>query len=187
MELARITAEDVREEFRRFKRGMSPTHKLMAEWIIQNPGGTYREMGAFFGYSPAWCCTVVNSDMFKAHLGDRIKDIQVTVTQDVPERLRGLAHLAMDRMEETLTKTGDADVIVDSFDKIMHRYGYAPNAKNGAGQVVHNQNNVFYLQPDEFQRARGTFIDSHAQRPALEQKPVQEDERESLPATTEKA
>ena len=186
MEFDRIVSEDVREEFRRFKRGMSPTHVLMAEWIIQNPGGTYREMGAYFGYSPAWCCTVVNSDMFKAHLGGRMKDIQATVTQDVPERLRGLAHLAMDRMEETLQKTGDSEVIVDSFDKIMHRYGYAPNAKGGAGApAIGQQNNVFFLNQEDFQRARGNLIDAHAPRPALEHQPEKEDEQRTIPAAVD--
>jgi hypothetical protein len=147
------------------KRGMTPTHQMMGEWILENPGGTLREMGAFFGYSPAWLSQVINSDMFKAYMADRMKDIQGHVSMDIPARMRALAELACDRMQEVLMKTEDPDTVKDSFDKVMHRYGYAPNAKNGAqSATIQQQNNVFFLNQEDFKAAQDRMRQSHAPR-----------------------
>lgn len=147
------------------KRGMTPTHEQMVEWVLQNPGGTLREMGAYFGYSISWLSQVCNSDMFRAQVAERMKDIQAVVTTDIPQRMRALAELSIERMQEVLTVTSDADIIKDSFDKVMHRYGYAPNAKNGANSGnIQQQNNVFYLDKETFQQVKGRLIDAHAAR-----------------------
>lgn len=181
-----IQNEEVREELVRFKRGMSPTHLLIAEWIVQNPGGTYSEMGDFFGYSVPWLCTLCNSDMFKAHIHSRIKDIQAVTTQDVPEKMRVLATLACDKMMEQLNKATVPEQVIDSFDKVMHRYGYAPNARTGMqpqGPQIGQQNNVFYLNREQFQAVQGRLIQSHAALPAPT--PDKEDDGTPAPATVE--
>lgn len=155
------------------KRGMQPTHELMAEWILQNPGGTLREMGAYFGYSVPWLSQVVNSDMFKAHMAERLKDVKAYVNLSIPEKMGHLADLAIERVTEVLNKTEDPEIIKDTFDKVMHRYGYAPNARNAvqpdgpkpqAGQV----NNVFFLDRKDFAAVQEKMIRSHDARPALE-------------------
>lgn len=152
-------------------RGLQPTHELMAEWILQNPGGTLREMGAYFGYSPSWLSQVINTDMFKAHMAERLGDVKAYVSMDVPEKMRLLADQAIERVQEVLEKTEDAELIVSTFDKVMHRYGYAPNARNavqpqgpsaGPGQV----NNVFFLSQEQFQRVQTRLIQSHEDAPA---------------------
>jgi len=182
-------APEVREEYQRFKRGMSPTHILIAEWIIQNPGGTYKEMGGFFGYSESWLCTLVHSDMFKAHLAGRIKDIQAVVTMDVPQKMQVLALKACERMQEVLETSVDKEQITDAFDKVMHRFGYAPNAKTGLhpqGPAIGQQNNVFYLSEEKFARVQGMLINAHAQQlPAPQPQPAKEDDRESIPSSVE--
>ena len=151
------------------KRGVSPTHELMMDWIIQNPGGTLREMGAYFDYSVSWLSTVMNSDAFKAYAAERLKDVHTVVTQDVPTRMRGLAHLAIDKMEEMLEKTADPDLIKDSFDKVMNRYGYAPGSARGAPSPLGSvqQNNLFFLSPQQFVKAQETLIRAHSNPPAL--------------------
>lgn len=188
MEFDRITDEPVRVEYERFKRGLSPSHLLIAEWIIQNPGGTYKEMGAFFGYSAPWLCTLCNSDMFKAHLATRVKDIQAVTTQDVPEKMRVLANLACDRMMEVLEKSEDKDQLTDAFDKVMHRYGYAPNAKNGAqqGPQIGQQNNVFFLSQEKLQEVRGQLINSHEQPRAVLPLPAKQEDDKQAPVSVEK-
>lgn len=187
MDLDRAPAE-LRPEIERFKRGMSPTHQLMAEWIIQNPGGTLKQMGDFFGYSISWLSQVVNSDMFKAHLATRMKDIQSVVTQDVPAKMQALALVACDRMMEVLEKSEDKEQLTDAFDTVMHRFGYAPNAKTPLMPQGPNfqQNNVFFLNQEQFQSVQGKLIESHANRlPAPQPQPVKEDDGKSLPAQVE--
>ncbi len=163
------------------KLGMSPTHELMVDWILENPGGTLREMGAFFKYSPSWLCTVMKSDAFKAYAAERLKEVHGLVSQDIPARMTALATLSIERMEEVLTKTEDPEIIKDSFDKVMHRFGYAPGSQQKPGQMgqFNQQNNVFFLTPDQLQQHRETLINGHSNTPpaALPQ---------SVPAQTEK-
>lgn len=155
------------------KRGMTPTHEMMGEWILENPGGTLLEMGAFFGYSESWLSQVVNSDMFKSYMAGRMKDVQAYVSMDIPQKMAHLAEISIERMTEVMKKSEDADVIKDSFDKVMHRYGYAPNARNaiqphGPGPAIGQQNNVFFLSQTDLDKVRGKFIEAHA-NPALPQ------------------
>lgn len=158
------------------KRGLTPTHELMGDWMLQNPGGTLRQMGAHFGYSISWLSQVMNTDLFKAYMAGRLKEVHCNVNADIPAKLRALADLSIERMIEKLETTEDTKVILESFDSIMHRYGFAPNAKNGAqAQVqVNNQQNNFYLSRDDFQQAHEKLVHSHEQQPpaapALEHK-----------------
>jgi len=161
---------------------LNHAHHHMILWVMSNPGATLREMGAHFGYTIPWLCQVVNSDMFKAQLAIYMGEVEALVVADIPTKLKGVASLAVDRMAEVLQKTDDNDTIIDAFDKVMHRYGYAPNAKNGAqtqGPAVNTQNNIFYLTPDQLSGAREKLIENHA-RPALDL-PVESSEL--MPAT----
>lgn len=155
------------------KKGLSVLHESLADYILINPGCTLREMGAYFGYSGAWLCSVINTDMFKAYIAERRGDISVSIAEDLPARLHAAAHLATERMIEVMEKTEDADTIVDCFDKILHRYGYAPNAKGGAQAAVVNntQNNVFYLSKDEMADSRQRFLDAHSKVSAIPEVP----------------
>lgn len=148
---------------------LSPTHEQMILWVMTNPGGTLREMSAAFGYTVPWLCQVVNSDMFKAALAQKMQGVEALVVADIPAKLRGVASLAVDRMAEVLQRTDDSDTIIDAFDKVMHRYGYAPNAKNGAqaGAGGTNIQNNFYLSREEFKDVQGQLIESHAKKPSL--------------------
>lgn len=173
------------------KRGLTPTHELMGNWIVANPGGTLREMGAYFGYSVSWLSQVINSDMFKAYMADRLGEIHANVMADIPQRMAALTHLAIDRMTETLEKTEDGDLIKDSFDKVLHRYGYAPGAANAvqprgprpSGPML-QQNNVFYLTREQFQSAQEKLVRAH-DRPALPQPQTEGDGGDS-PSSADK-
>lgn len=142
---------------------LSTLHEMLANWILQNPGGTYRQMGAKFNYTVPWLCTVVNSDLFKAYMAARMREVNSHVEQDIPEMLRGTAVLAIERMNDVLANTSDPEVIVDSFDKVLHRYGYAPNAKASpaAQQTNIQQNNVFFLNREDVRELRNTLLDAH--------------------------
>jgi len=148
---------------RALKRGVTPTHELMVDWELQNPGGTLREMGAYFGYSVSWLSTMMNSDAYKAYRAGRLKDVHTYVALDVPAKMRALADLSIERMTEVMMKTEDADTIKDSFDKVMHRYGYAPGAqKQGPLGSFTQTNNVFFLSQEQHAKVREKLIQSHS-------------------------
>lgn len=161
------------------KNGIKGVHEAFADYMLINPGCTLREMAAVFGYTPAWICTVINSDMFKAYFAERRLGINASIAEDLPSKLAAAAHLATERMIEVVEKSQDAEVLIDAFDKILHRYGYAPNAKGGAqsAQVINNTQNVFYLNKEEVAQAREKLIQAH-QPPAQ----VAEQEVDALPA-----
>ena len=149
------------------KRGLTPTHELMADWILQNPGGTLRDMTAYFGYSASWLSQVMNTDMFKAHIGELLKGVHAGVMADIPTMLRGTATLAIERMNEVLQKTEDGEMIVDAFDKVLHRYGYAPKPGVGAPGAVNLQtNNVFFLNKEDYASAKQALVSAHVALPA---------------------
>lgn len=169
------------------RRGMTPTHELMVDWILQNPGGTLRQMGHYFGYSPSWLCTVMKSDAFRAYSAERLGEVHSLVSQGIPARMEALATLAIDRMEDVLKDTQDADTITESFDKVMHRYGYAPGSQKPANGAANVQNNVFFLSPQQLQQHREVLINGHsnAKNPPLpspaSEKPVPVPDDEALP------
>jgi hypothetical protein len=171
------------------RRGCSPTHELMMDWILENPGGTLREMGAYFGYSVSWLSTMMNSDAFKAYAGERLKDVHAHVTQDVPAKMRALAEVAIERMEEMLVKTEDPDIIKDSFDKVMNRYGYAPGSQRQGPLAPggFQQNNLFFLSPEQFLKAQQTLINAHMPKElpqsALPQTVASARDAEEIPAS----
>lgn len=151
------------------KNGIKPVHEAFADYMLINPGCRLREMAGHFGYTVAWISTVLNTDMFRAYMAERRSEINAAVAEDLPSKLRAAAHLATERIMEVLEKTEDADTIVDCFDKVLHRYGYAPNAKGGAQQpagqtLVGVQNNVFYLTKEELGNARGKLIEAHSNK-----------------------
>lgn len=144
---------------------LNDLHEALADYMLVNPGATYREMGAHFGYSSvAWLCTVVRSDMFQAYFAKRRQEVGVFIAASLPKKLEAAAHLAVEKVITVLEKTEDAELILDSFDKILHRYGYAPNAKGGAQTGMQQQGNIqnnFYLAKAEFEEARGQLLEGH--------------------------
>lgn len=144
---------------------LNDLHEALADYLLVNPGATYAEMGAHFSYSVSWLCTVVNSDMFQAYFAKRRTEIGVFIAASLPKKLESAAHLAVEKVIKVLERTEDADLILDAFDKVLHRYGYAPNAKGGGAQAAMQQQgniqNNFFLQKEEFELARGQLIENH--------------------------
>lgn len=161
------------------KNGIKPVHEAFADYMLMNPGATLREMAEVFKYTPAWICTVINSDMFKAYFEGRRQGVEVAILQDLPSKLAAAAHLATEKLIGVLQRTEDPELIVDSFDKILHRHGYAPNAKGLPTQVTtNNTQNNFFLSPGDLADARGKLIQNH--QPAT----VEGEKVSALPAPT---
>ena len=146
------------------KNGIKGIHEAFADYILINPGCTLRQVGAHFGYSPAWICTVMNSDMFKAYFVKRRAEVSAMVAEDLPTKLQAAGHLATERIMEVLSTSSDPDTLIDAFDKVLNRCGYAPNAKGGqqGGQQAAVINNVFYLNKGELADARQKLLAAHA-------------------------
>ena len=81
------------------KNGIKGVHEAFADYMLVNPGCTLREMGAVFGYSIAWICTVINQDMFKAYFAERRGGINASIAEYLPTKLAAAAPLAPERLD----------------------------------------------------------------------------------------
>lgn len=144
---------------------LSPTHRELARWIMENPGPRLVTRAAeYFGYSVPWMSTIMNSDAFKAQLGDMNQHADVAVVNDIPAKLRGVAALALDGIAEQLANAvADGTLLQRSFlqetaDMALHRLGYAPQKQVAAGSSNITQNNTFVaVSQDALASARATF------------------------------
>lgn len=132
---------------------VSHTHDQIMNWLIANPEKKLGECAAYFGYTQSWLSTLIHSDTFKAKFRERQDAVFGRIAATTEEKLAGLANMVTDRLAEKVEVTQDGDFILDAFDKIMHRAGYAPN-KMGAMTPPQVQNN-FFISKDALAAARG--------------------------------
>lgn len=163
------------EKVQRLKRGLNSFHEALADYILLNPGATLREKGEYFGYKPAWISTVENTDLFKAYFAERRKGVAMTICHSLPEKLAAAANLATERMMEVLEKTNDSDTVIDAFDKILARHGYAPKAQ---GAAVGTAQNVFFIGAADLAQAQKMLVGAHEKAVVGEEVPA------ALPAPT---
>lgn len=150
---------------------LSHTHEQIINWLIANPERSLRQCADHFGYTQAWLSRLIHSDLFQSKLRDRQEAVFLAVAQDIPAKLRGLADIAIERVCELVAETENPDVIVDVFDKTLHRLGYAPSSARNPGPAP-VQNNVFVVSPADLASAReivvsGAAVENTSSPPAL--------------------
>lgn len=137
---------------------LSHRHEAVMNWLILNPERNLRQCADELGYTQSWLSTLIHSDIFQAKLKERQDIVFSVVAADVPEKLRGLASIVTDQMAEMLEKNTDKNFTLDSFDKIMHRAGYAPaSARNPGGNPAVQVNNTFVVSREELAQARASM------------------------------
>lgn len=159
---------------------LSPTHKELARWIMENPGPRLvTRCAEHFGYTVPWVSTIMNSDAFKAQLGDLSQMADVAVVNDIPAKLRGVACLALDGLAEQLAQSvADGTVFQRPFlqetaDMALHRLGYAPQKQVVAAGNSLVQNNTFVaVSQDALASARATFTALGGSPPSVQQETV---------------
>ncbi|HYE38143.1 hypothetical protein [Methylocaldum sp.] len=136
-------------------KSLSHTHDMVINWMITNPEKALRECADYFGYSQAWLSTLIHTDLFQAKLKERQEQVFSHIASSVPEKLNALADVVTEKLTTTLQRTEDPKFVLDAFDKIMHRAGYAPaSQKNPGGQTPQTQVNVFTVSRETLANAR---------------------------------
>jgi hypothetical protein len=135
-------------------KSLSHTHDMVINWMLLNPDRSLRECADYFGYSQPWLSTLIHTDLFQARLKERQAVVFAQIAQTVPEKLTALSDIATEKLTEAITKSEDSKFILDAFDKVMHRAGYAPaSQKNPAGPGV-QVTNVFTVDKETLAQAR---------------------------------
>lgn len=140
---------------------ISHRHSMIMNWMVLNPDRSLKECADHFNVTQPWLSTVIHSDVFQAEFQQKLQNIHNHCAQSIPDKLRVVADIALDRLADKVAKSEDADFILDAADKALHRMGYAPaSARNGfgaaQGQTV-NQTNVFMLSQDDLDQARNVM------------------------------
>jgi len=134
---------------------LSHTHDMIINWMIANPERNLRHCADHFGYTQPWLSTLIHTDLFQAKLKERQNEVFSMIASDVPTKLNALADLAVEKLSEKLSSVEDPKFVLDAFDKIMHKAGYAPaSQKNPGGTAPQTQVNVFTVSRETLAQAR---------------------------------
>ncbi len=119
-------------------KSISATHENIMNWLILNRGSNLSKCAAQFGITQSWLSTLIHSDAFQGRFKEKQKEVGIYVASSVPEKLSALSDVAIEKLSQELENSDNPKFILDSFDKILHKAGYAPaSAKNPnpAGQL----------------------------------------------------
>ena len=132
---------------------MSITHHAILDWLLLNPEKPMRDCAAHFRITQAWLSCVVQSGCFQAELAKARAQIQMHVTQELPMRLQGVAHVALDRIAQHMETSTDADFALKALDTAMKGLGAG---KANVSLNFNQQNNVqqLFATPADLAKAR---------------------------------
>lgn len=151
---------------------ISYTHEAFINWLVANPDRPLRDAAAYFGYTQAWLSSILHSDVFQAKLSQRQDEVFGYIAEDIPSKLRAAADIGLEKLTEVLTETQDGKFILDATDKLLHRMGYAPQAKiaplAAPAPTTIGQQNIFLVSSEQLAEARGKL----SQRGKLPQEEV---------------
>lgn len=89
---------------------VSYTHDGIIDVLIAEPLVTQEALARMFGYSTTWISKVINSDLFKARLGERKAELtDPVIVQSVEERLQAVAQRSLDVVLGKLEHSGMVD------------------------------------------------------------------------------
>lgn len=133
-------------------------YDAVVDWLVLNPEKSIRECADHFGMTPNWVSNLIRSDMFQAKLTARREQITSRVTAAIPEKLRTVADLALDKLADQISKSEDPEFILSAADKALHRMGFAPASARSPNAAVPpggmQQNNYFVVGTEDLAMAR---------------------------------
>lgn len=134
-------------------------HDAVMDYMLAHPFWTLAQLAAATGYTVPWLSQMIRSDCFQDEYHRRRADFETNVMGSIQERLGELSHLAISKMGQALEGTQDPDTIIDAFDKVLHRTGYAPRsqATSVPPSVLQQQNNVFLVEKGELAALRAVI------------------------------
>lgn len=122
---------------------LNDVHVQMMDFIMANPGCTYEQISAACGgYSIGWISQIVNSDAFKAMLAERQIEVFGELKLTIKDRVLGLAHASLKRLEERVPVETDIDKVSNVADLALKSLGFGSKPQGPQGGT---QNNTFIV------------------------------------------
>ena len=116
-------------------------HDAMVDALIANPTLTNAELAIMFNRTQAWTSYVVNSDLFRARLAERRKEIVDPVLQmTVQQRMEAVTAVSLDVLMNKLVTKPDAALALKTVEILTKSQGYGArteiNVNANAGAVA---------------------------------------------------
>ena len=112
------------------------SHDALIDAIVQNPMLNGKQLGAMFGFHPAWVNRITSSDSFKVKLAERKKElIDPIITANAEERLEALMKESTDVLLDKLATTPTADLALEALKVSSKALGYGARQDGGGTQV----------------------------------------------------
>ena len=139
-------------------KSVSHMHEAIMNWMLLNPGLPMRYCAQEFGVSQSWLSVLKNSNLFRARLAEKQKEVDVAVQEHViglEEKMKGVAELGVERLAAMVEDSKDPKFLLDVTDKVLNRLGYGrPAPAPGQGAHINEQNNFYVTSSAELSRAR---------------------------------
>jgi hypothetical protein len=144
-------------------------HQAIADWLIANPDRSQGECAQAFGITQAWLSVIVNSDIFREYLQQRLNEVSTPVMFTLREKLMGVAHRAVEKLGAAVDNSQDPEFILEAADKTLHRLGYAPTRGPAAAPttVTNQQNNIYVVDRETLDGARRRYLQAVGVQVAL--------------------
>ena len=115
-------------------------HDAMVDALIANPTLTNAELAIMFNRTQAWTSYVTNSDLFRARLAERRKEIVDPVLQmTVQQRMEAVTAVSLDVLMNKLVTKPDAALALKTVEILTKSQGYGArteiNVNANAGAV----------------------------------------------------
>lgn len=89
-------------------------HNLIIDALLADPGATTKALANETGYSRGWISRILQSDSFQAKLAERTAHvIDPLVMQKIEDRMKGMASLALEILEEKLVASENKDLALE--------------------------------------------------------------------------
>ena len=143
-------------------------YEAIMRFLAANPSASLQEGARYFGVSPGWFSTVVQSDLFVARYQEFLSELdEKLLLPQLADRVRGVAAVALERLATVVETTGSEETILRANTMLL-----AAAKPPASSQHVHIQGNInqvsYTLDPrlDAIQSARRLTLDA-AQGPAI--------------------
>lgn len=126
-------------------------HEQIVDWMLSNPKGTLGQCAGFFAVTQPWLSTVINSDAFKDYMSRRRAEHQRLLSQNVVEKVEGLAHLSLEVLHDRIEAERhqiSLGLVRETADMALKACGYRANS----GPQVNVQ--IGLVDPTVLARAR---------------------------------
>jgi hypothetical protein len=110
-------------------------HEAIMDYLLANPTQKLGDVARHFNMTQGWLSQVIHSDAFQALLSEKQNIIFHESVLPLREKMMNVAHLALDRLSETLPMETETRTLSQVAESVLDRLGFSP--KNpGQGNVT---------------------------------------------------